>query len=183
MRNQIFRIAIPFLSVLAGCAKLDEDNIEALLEEKHTYPKTVETILYCNDSHEVVRVIDAGLVRDGLVTAQLEHTSSDIGKPLIYFTDKAAPYLLPTSDTLKSFDKQKLKVAAEYFLRVVSIQISESGKEAVVDYATEIKEPTPFAVLYRQDINGEQPRRIFLTRNGDQWQWDGRIVKGSPKRR
>jgi hypothetical protein len=96
---------------------------------------------------------------------------------LIYFTDKATPYLLPTSDTLKSFDAQKLKVAVEHFLRVVNIEISVSGDKAVVDYLTVIKDPTPFAVLYGQDISGEHPRRTFFSRNGDKWQWDGRIVK------
>ena len=183
MRRKFVCYAILFLFVLTRCSDLDESDIEHLLNEQHVYPSVVETTLFCNSNRDVTRVIDAGLVRDGFLTAQLEHTSADIGKPLIYFTDKATPYLLPTSDTLKSFYEQKLKVAVEHFLSVVNIEISASGKKAVVDYLTVIKDPTPFAVLYRQDISGEHPRRTFFSLKDDGWHWDGRIVKMSPKRK
>jgi hypothetical protein len=165
------------MSILTGCSDLDEGDIEQLFVDQRVYPHVLETVIFCNSDTEVARVIKTGLVRDGFVTAQLEHTPADIGKPLIYFTDKAAPYLLPTSETLKSFDEQKLKVAVEHFLGVVNIEISASGKNAVVDYMTVIKDPTPFSVLYREDISGQHPRRTFFTLKNDGWRWDGRIVK------
>jgi hypothetical protein len=183
MRRKIICYAMLCLSVLTGCRDLDEGDIEHLLQEQRVYPSLVEMRVFCNGEGAVANVIEAGLVRDGFVTAQLKHTPADIGKPLIYFTDKATPYLLPTSDTLKSFYEQRVKVAVEHFLRVVNIEISASGKKAVVDYMTEIKDPTPFAVLYNQDIGGEHPRRTFFSRMDNGWQWDGRVVKMSPNRK
>ena len=177
MRSKLICYAALCLSVLTGCSDLDQGDIEKLLDERRVYPVVVEMKLFCNSEDEVARVINAGLVRDGFVTAQLKHTPSDVGKPLIHFTNKATPYLLHTSDTLKSFDEQKLKVGVEHFIGVVNTEISASGEKAVVDYMTVIKDQTPFAVLYRQDISGEHPRRTFFSRKGNGWEWDGRIVK------
>jgi len=167
--------------ILTGCSGLSENQVEQILTEKQVYPKIVESVVFCNDGHTAEKVIAAGLVRDGFVTAQLKHTAADIGKPLVYFTDKAKPYLLPTSDTLRSFDAQKIRVATEYLARVVKVEVSASGNSAVVDYVTVIKDQTPLAVLYGQDLGGEHPRRTFFTRANGAWEWNGRIVKMLPR--
>src|SRR5688572_20598258 len=87
--------------VFVGCNGLNDAEVEKILAEKKAYPKDVEVVLFRNTEADVKRLIEKGLVKDGLVTAQTKHTIDDIGKPLIYFTEKATPYLLPTSDTLK----------------------------------------------------------------------------------
>lgn len=177
MKGNFIYYSILCLFLLPGCSSLNEDDVEGLLKKNQLYPTIVETKIFCNSDGEVSRVIDTGLVRDGFVTAQLKHTPDDIGRPLIYFTNKATPYLLPTSDTLKTFDEQKVKVADEHFLRVVNIEISASGDKAVIDYLTEMKDITPFAVLYRHELSGMHPRRTFFTKKGEDWEWDGKIVK------
>jgi len=141
------------------------------------YPFTVEYRMFCNSEQYVREVIEKKLVEDGFVTAQLKHTKEDLGRPLIYFTDKAKPYLLITDDTLKSFDIQRIRVAEEVFMQVRKIEMNPSGDKAVVDYSTKIINPTPFIVLYIQDVKGEQKRRTFFTRKNDQWTWDGKIIK------
>lgn len=161
---------------LAACGDLNENRVEQILAERETYPKPVESTVFCNDGATVKKVTEVGLVRDGFVTTP-EHTAEDVGKPLIYFTDKAKPYLLATSDTLKSFDAQKVRVATEHFLRVLNIEINPSGNQAVVDYLTRMEDQTPFAVLYPQDISGEQRRRTFLLHTAEGWQWNGKIIK------
>jgi hypothetical protein len=162
---------------LAACGdNFNENKIEQILTERKAYPKSVESTVFCNDGATVKKVTEVGLVRDGFVTTP-QHTAADIGKPLIYFTDKATPYFLPTSDTLKSFDAQKVRIATESFLRVVNIEINPSGNQAVVDYLTRIEDRTPFAVLYQQNMDDEQPRRTFFMHTAQGWEWNGKIVK------
>lgn len=162
---------------LTACSDFDEGDVETALTNANVYPLTLEHRIFCNSDNDVRKVIEANLVEGGWITAQLKHTPEDIGKPLIYFTAKAEPFLLPTNDTLKSFDIQRVKVAEEIFLRVRSIEINASGNKAVVDYFTEFVKPTPFIVLYKQNIKGEQRRRTFFTRTNDTWVWDGKIIK------
>ncbi|MBL0740662.1 hypothetical protein [Chryseolinea lacunae] len=163
--------------LLTACSDFGERDVEAAFTKANVYPLTIEHRIFCNSDNDVRKVLEAKLVEDGWVTAQLKHTPDDIGKPLIYFTGKAQPFLLTTNDTLKSFDIQRVKVAEEIFLRVRNIEIDASGNKAIVDYVTEIVNPTPFIVLYKQNTKGEQRRRTFFTRKNDAWTWDGRIIK------
>ena len=167
---------ILFLVVLAGCSDLSSEDIEMILKSEKAYPRTIEMKLFCNNEITAREVTEKNLVRDGYVTAQLSHTPADIGKPLVYFTEQAQPFLIPTDDTLKSFDIQRIKVADEVLKHVRNIEINPQGNKAVVDYTTEFVNLTPFIVLY-QDVTGEQQRRTFFTKEGDLWKWDGKVVK------
>ena len=160
-----------------GCNDLSDAAVEKMLAEKKVYPKDVEVILFRNTEADVKRLIETGLVKEGLVTTQDQHTIHDIGKPLIYFTEKATPYLLPTSDTLKSFDEQRIRVGVEELVRVVKIEMNPGGNKAVVDYITIVKEQTPFAVLYPGDLGVEHNRRTSFSRTDKGWEWDGRVIK------
>ena len=163
--------------MLIGCNSLDDGTVEKMLAEEKVYPKDVEVLLFRNTEADVKRLIEAGLVKEGLVTTQLKHTLDDIGKPLIDFTEKATPYLLPTSDTLKSFDQQRIRVGVEYLLRVAKIEMNPAGNKALVDYITIVKEQTPFAVLYPGDLNVEHQRRTSFSLTDNGWEWDGRVIK------
>jgi hypothetical protein len=163
--------------VIIGCNDLDDVPVEKILTEENVYPKYVEVVLFRNTEADVKRLIEKGLVKEGLVTTQAKHTIDDIGKPLIYFTEKATPYLLPTSDTLRSFDDQRVRVGVEHLLRVVKIDVNPGGNKALVDYFTIVKEQTPFSVLYPGDLNVEHERRTSFSRTDKGWQWDGRIIK------
>jgi len=162
---------------LTGCTGIDNNDVEKILKEAKVYPMDVERKLFCNSENDVREVAATNLVREGFITTQLKHTREDIGKPLIHFTPKADPYLLHTNDTLKSLDVQRIKVAEEVFLYVIKIEINPAGDKAVVDYVTEIINSSPFIVLYRQSIIGQQKRRTFLTRKENRWSWDGKIIK------
>jgi len=162
---------------LAACSEFSNSDAEKLIKETKVYPLGIELRMLCNSDITVRDVIEKGLVKDGFVTAQLQHTKDDVGDPLIHFTSQSQSYLLRTNDTLKSFHIQRVKAADEIFLRVRNVEVSASGDKAVVDYNTEITNHTPFIRLYKQDISGESKRRTFFTRNGDVWTWDGKIIK------
>jgi hypothetical protein len=170
-----------FFMLLGGsfmsCSDLSDQEVEALLTKANAYPVALEYKLFCNSDEHVQEVFDKKLVENGFVTAQRRHTAEDIGKPLIYFTDKAATYLIATSDTLRSFDIQRIKMGEEVFVQVRNIEVNPSGSKAVVDYTTTIIHPTPFIVLYTNEEGAERKRRTFFTRTNDGWTWDGKIIK------
>jgi len=173
-----YLICFILLSIaLTSCSDLSSSDVETLLTDAKVYPLNVEYKMFCNGDEYVQEVIKKKLVENGFVTAQIKHTMQDMGKPLIYFTDKATPYLIPTSDTLKSFDIQRIRMAEEVFLHVQNIEINPSGNKAVVDYSTKIVNPTPFIVLYDEEVEGEKKRRTFFTRKDNKWTWDGKIIK------
>lgn len=163
--------------IFSGCNDLSDSAVEKILTEKKVYPKDVEIVLFRNTEADVKRLVETGLEKEGLVTTQAKHTVDDVGKPLINFTDKATPYLIPTSDTLKSFDEQRIRVGVEHLLRVVKIEMNPAENKALVDYITVVKDQTPFAVLYPGDLSVEHKRRTSFSQTDKGWQWDGRIIK------
>lgn len=181
MKGQIIGIWV-LSAIVIGCGpkQLDSSEVKRLLEEAKVYPAVVALTLFCNDTDTAILVDEKGLTGLGLVTAQFAHTHSDMGQPLIHFTDAAEQYLLPTSDTLKSFDEQKVRVAEERFNEVTEIRYSEDGRNALVTYTTIMINITPFAVMYPQSLEGEHGRQAFFTLTDNGWQWDKKVKKLSP---
>lgn len=165
---------------LTGCSDLSNGDVERIMVDAKVYPLVLEMRVMCNNDKTAREVVDKNLVKDGLVTAKLQHTVEDVGTPLITFTSQALPYLIETDDTLKAFDIQRVKVAEEIFSRVRNIEINPAGTKAVVDYTTQVVNHTPFVALYKQNIEGEQPRRTFFTKDKDRWTWDGKIIRMLP---
>lgn len=166
-----------FVVVITACTDFNSNDVENILSKEKIYPQTIEQKLFCDNEPTAKQVIESNMIENGFVIAQLRHTSQDLGMPLISFTSKAEPYLLPTDDTLKSVYIQRIKIADEVFLEVNNIEISPAGTRAVVDYSTSIVNLTPFAVLYKQDVRGAKKRRTFFTKENDQWTWDGKVIK------
>lgn len=184
MNKQTFTLYIlSFIVISCGSGKLEESQVKQLLEQAKAYPLVVEHRLFCNDTETAKRVHTKGLAELGLVTANLTHTLADIGKPLISFTEKAKPYLLTTSDTLRSIDVQKVKIGEEQFHGVVRIQYTSSGDRALVTYTITVEQVTPFAVMLEKPIEGEQVRETSFTRTERGWEWDKKIVKADPDRK
>lgn len=162
-----------------GCEKgrLDDADVaRTLVTREKIYPRTVEYRMYCNSTETARMVHDKGLTELGLVTAQLSHTVDDVGKALVFFTKKAEPYLLETSDTLRSIDVQNIKIAVEQFDQVVDIQYSSDSRRAVVTYAIRMEDITPFAVvLEKPPSTGKQLRQTDFILTSEGWQWDKTI--------
>src|ERR1700760_1890285 len=91
--------------------ELTSEAAKRLLLERKAYPAVVEYKIFCGSDSDAKKLYASGLPDEGLVVARLAHTPEDVGKPLISFTEKAKPYLIETSDTLRSIDVQKVKIA------------------------------------------------------------------------
>lgn len=118
-------------------------------------------------------MLDAGLENEGLVTINQTQKIVDIGKPLIEFTDKAEPYLLPTAEEDQSIDIQKVKIADEELSEVTDIKYDSEGKSAVVEYTTAFKDITPFGVLVRTDLSKPTVHSAHFSLYDDGWKLDG----------
>jgi len=87
-------------SILSGCDTNELKKEEALLiiNKELNYPHVVDYDIFCSDPVHAKKLLDARLETSGMVTIQKTQKLKEIGKPMVQFTDKAKPYLLPTPD-------------------------------------------------------------------------------------
>lgn len=178
---KILGIALGLAGVvfLARCTdeELTSEEVKRLLLEEKAYPAVVEYKIFCGSENDAERLHALGLADDSLVVAQLAHTTGDVGKPLISFTEKAKPYLVATSDTLRAIDVQKVKIADEQLDDIVNITISQDRKNAAVGYTTHLENFTPFRVLLQNRLQQKQRRTTYFIFQNGRWRWTGKIVK------
>lgn len=161
-----------FFLLLAGCSSNEELSREEalnLIQQSKNYPKVVDYDLYCGDPKYAKKAIDAGLESQGLVTVQRTQKLEEVGNPLIQFTDKAKPYLLPTPPGDQSSHIQKVKLGDEALVEITGIKTGPSGKNAVVEYTTAYKNLTPFAVLAATNWEQQKARKANLALYDDGW--------------
>ncbi len=154
MKKSTIILSIFFL-LIVGCTsnkELSREEAFQLLQQSKQYPQLIDYDIYCGDPQQAKKVVDAGLESSGLLTVQRTQKLGDAGSPLIHFTDKAQAYLLPTPESDKSSNIQKVKLADEELVEVTGIKTGQSGKDAVVEYTTTYKNLTPFSVLIPTDF-------------------------------
>jgi|SRR5690606_28041839 len=165
--KSIIILCIPAI-LLTSCEskeKLDRETALSILKEENTYPKPITEDIYVADPAEAKRLLDAGLEDEGLVTVQQTQSLNDVGEPLISFTEKAEPYLLPVNDE----KIQQVKIADEVIEEVTGIQMEDDGNRAVVEYKTTFSNITPFAKLSKLNLEEENVRRVDFELYDDGW--------------
>lgn len=158
--------------MIVGCSskkELSREEALRIIRQGRNYPRLIEYDLYCGDPLYAKKVIDAGLETQGLVTVQRTQKLGEAGQPLIRFTDKAKPYLLPTPPGDQSSNIQKVKLADEELVEVTGVSTGSTGKEAVVEYTTAFKNITPFAGLASKDFKQQSPRKANVVLYDDGW--------------
>lgn len=158
--------------LMAGCSskKLDKKIAFELLQKQIPYPRIMDHDIYCSDPEHARRLLNAGLETLGLVNIQRKQKLMDVGKPLISFTEKAHPYLLPTPEKDKVSYVQKVKLADEELIEVLYIEEEAISKRMMVEYTIAYKNVTPFATLVNVDFKVPQNRTAYLTLLDNQWQ-------------
>ena len=162
-----------FMAIIlfAACSsdKLDRDKALQLIQEKKLYPKIISYNVFIADAVYARRMLDAGLESSGLLTVQRTQKLMDAGKPLITFTDKAKPYLLPQTDEDKEDKIQLVKIADEVLEEVTGVQILEGDKRAIVEYKTSIKNVSPFSPLSKLKLDEVRVRKVKFELYDDGW--------------
>lgn len=157
--------------ILGGCTSKELSREEAfrLIQQGKRYPQLLDYDIYCGDPQHAKKVIDVGLEAQGLVTVQRTQKLGEIGSPLIHFTDKAQSYLLATSESDKSSNIQKVKLADEELVEVTGIKTGQSGKDAVAEFTTAYKNLTPFSVLVPANFKQQATRKANFALYDDGW--------------
>ncbi|TCK80892.1 hypothetical protein [Albibacterium bauzanense] len=145
--------------------KLDRKTVLSILKEENTYPKPVTEDIYVADPADAKRLLDAGLEDAGLITVQRTQSLSEVGEPLISFTEKAEQYLLPVNDE----KIQQVKVADEVIEEVTGIQMEDGENRAVVEYKTTFVNVSPFSKVSKIDLEKENVRKVNVVLYDDGW--------------
>jgi hypothetical protein len=149
--------------------ELSRDDALKQIKQERNYPKVIDFDIYCSDPMFGRKVLDAGLESAGLVTVQRTQKLADAGKPLVTFTQKAQPYLLPTPEKDKAVHAQKVKLAEEDIIEVTNIRTNKQGNKAVVDYTTTFKNITPFVKLTTDDFTTKKTNKAYFGLGDQGW--------------
>lgn len=158
--------------ILTSCSsgKLDKQTAMNVIKQEGSFPVTLDYDIYCSDPEHARKIQETGLEKEGFVTIKQTQKLSDAGKPLIQFTEKAQPYLMPTSEKDKLLNIQKVKISEEDLTEIISIKEDRSSNTAIVTYITTYKNITPFAVLLNKDFKVPKEHTANLLMYDGRWQ-------------
>jgi hypothetical protein len=166
--KKVLTILISSILILASCSSketLDPETALLVLMEQNIYPKSLNEDIYIGDPADARRLLDAGLEDAGLITVQRTQKLMEVGEPLISFTEKAEPYLLPGKD-----DRiQQIKIADEEIDQVTRVQMVEGEGRAVVEYTTTFKNISPFSRLLKMELNEGGVHKVDFVLYDDGW--------------
>lgn len=172
MKNILF-VFIAIWMFSSSCSNKSQDlsRKEALIliKQEEGYPKVVDYDIFCGDPEFAKKVLDVGLDALGLVIVQRSQKLSEVGNPLIRFSEKSQPYLLPTPDEDKSVKIQKVKLAEEELLEVTGVKMLNGNKSAIAEYTTSYINVTPFSGLVKTDFNEKVNHTAHFSLYDDGW--------------
>lgn len=152
-----------------GTKELKKEEALQIINKELNYPKTIVYDIFCSDPAHAKKLLDAGLETSKMVTIQKTEKLKDIGKPLVQFTDKAMPYLLPTPNKDKALDIQKVKIADEELKDVSLTQDGENNNTVWVEYTTVYKNVTPFSVLMKKNLDEPANHKVKFSLSDKKW--------------
>ena len=162
--------------LFTGCSskELSREEASKIIKQEMQYPTIVDYDIFCSDPMFAKKVIDAGLEEKGFETVHRTQKLEDIGKPLIEFTDKVKPFLLPTPEKDKAIQVQKVKLADEDLIEVTGVKASEDGKQAVAEYSTTYENVSGFSALTNINFNKTNTRKANFALYDDGWRLEKR---------
>lgn len=161
MKN-LFNLCMAAL-LLAACSsneKLDRETALKAIQDSEAYPKGISYNIFLSDPAYAKRVLEAGLEESGFVIVPRTRKLGDLGQPIIFFTAKADPYLLPQSDQDKKDGLRRVKIADEVVEDVTGLQMLEGDKKAIAEVKTSFKNISPFSALSKLELNKGNMRKV-----------------------
>lgn len=168
MRAKILILIICIFVTACSKKELTKDEAMVLLAKEKGYPRTVDFEIFTADPAHAKKLLDANLENDGYVSVQRTQKLGDVGNPLVTFTEKSKPFLLPVSDEELKVSVQKVKIADENILEIESITEDRNAGTVEISYTASYTNATPFAVLVK---NIDKPKDLLATfkKDGDKW--------------
>lgn len=164
----ILLMTLSFIALGCNSKSLNEKTATEQIIKKYQYPKIVDYEIFCGDPVHAKRILDSGLEEKGLVKIVRVQTFKDLGKPLIYFTDLAKPYLLETPEADREHKIQKVKIGMQDFDGITTIVADSNKKIAIVEYNT-IRKMNVFGVLMK-DLAIKKKEKAYFLLSDDGWQ-------------
>jgi len=168
MKKILIALLPIFLIVACSSEKLDREKALKLLQENYKSQSATYNV-FTSDPTYAKRMLDAGLESDGLLKVQRTQNLTNAGEPLITFTEKGKPYLVPQTEEDKKDHIQRVKIADEAIEDVTGIQEVEGGKKVVVEYTTSYKNTTPFAKLSKLKLDAKESHKATFVLYDDGW--------------
>lgn len=140
-------IGLQMVMVSCGPKELSRADAERIIRKELQFPRVVDYSVFCTELDQARIAFNSTLDEDGLLTV-----SQDIRNPMIVFTEKAKPYLLPTPEADQAMHIQKVKLADEDLVEVTGIQTRSDGKTAVVEFTTTLTNFTPLNALLSRKL-------------------------------
>ncbi len=159
-----------FCIFLTACSEkeLTKDEAIELLAKEKGYPRSMDFDIFTADPEYAKKLLDANLESKGYVTVQKTQKLGEIGNPLIGFTERAKPFLLPATAEDEKMAVQKVRIADEDVVEIRSITEDKSSGTVMVSYVTSFRNATPFAVLVK---NLDKPKDLSATFRYDGQKW------------
>lgn len=154
--------------------KLDTKKAFDILQKEFDFPKIIDYDIFCSDPDHAREMLSTDLEEKGWIKIQKVQKLKNIGEPLISFTNKAKPYLLPTPEKYKALDIQKVKIAEEELDKIINIHHHIDLDLTEVEYTTRLQKITPFSVLTKMSLNEKKSQKAYFRFSDEIWQ----IVKG-----
>nr|WP_294899677.1 hypothetical protein [uncultured Pedobacter sp.] len=173
MKNLSYLFVSILLFTACGAKDLDKETALKLLQEQKDYPRTIETDIYVADPVDATKLFKSDLEKEGYVKIAHTQKLADIGKPIITFTDKAKPYLIPQTAKDKKNNIQRVKVAQEFIIEIVNVKKEDDGKSALVKYKSLLKGKTPFFVVSGIEKEDEKVVKVEFLRDDNGWEIKG----------
>jgi len=168
MKNLCYLLISIILFTACSSKDLDKETVLKLLQEQKDYPKTIETYIYIADPVDATKLFKSDLEKEGYVKIAHTQKLADVGQPIITFTDKAKPYLIPQTAKDKKNNIQRVKVAEEFIEDDISIEL-EDENTAFVNYKTCYINKTPFYIVSGISGKVEDVKKVKFIRQENEW--------------
>lgn len=167
----LLSISLPLMMIMGCKSKPDitESQAREIIESAKGYPHTLDYEVFCADPEYATRLYKAGFEEDGLVRIRKTLNMTEVGSPLIEFTQKAETYFLPTTEDLKEVNVQRVQLGQIEVAEITDIFIDDKTETARIEYITTLEDPTPFTKLINADRHINKKNTIFLKKYGGAW--------------
>ena len=176
MKKPLIILFATFIITGCGSKQLDKQIAFDAIKKDVGYPRVLDYDIYSSDPEYARKIKEAGLDKGGLVIVSQKQKLSEVGKRLIQFSPKAQTYLLSTPEKDKALSIQKVKLADEDIVEIISISDEKNSNTKLVEYTTSYKSVTPFAALVNQDFSATKSHKAYLSIHDGSWQIEN--IKG-----
>lgn len=129
-------------------------------------PGPMDHSIFLAEPEQARIALSSNLDEDGFLNVKQDAA----GNTLVEFTEKAKPYLLPTSEDDRAMHIQKVKLADEDLVEVTGIQTSTDGKTAIVEFTTALQNFTPLNDLLSRKLTEKKAgNKVNFTLYDDGW--------------